>query len=294
MKVPFKMVTFLRDMLLIFGGYGFQKECSDVPFQKGFMDFFREPVSMFFLGGSSLFLTLIVEKKHLTTKSLNHTLVLQKTTSPNNDFALAETILINASYQQITWEILPVPQDGSVQGAQTWKLHLSDETKPWSPARKITTCRYTNCKTPKRSNPLDLFWQDFQARFLSIPKVDSPQIFFLHNSKGVAKKLETNQLPAGFSPTSLLVFTILANLMVPKAFPIRPVVPPSNLQVLARTIRLMRVNGGHRPWCRCSPRETSCLSSERCASKMMDPRQRPTRWEHTTSSWTSRNAAFRG
>lgn len=63
MKVPFKMVTFLRDMLLIFGGYGFQKECSDVPFQKGFMDFFREPVSMFFLGGSSLFLTLIVEKK---------------------------------------------------------------------------------------------------------------------------------------------------------------------------------------------------------------------------------------
>ena len=37
-------------------------------------------MSMVFSGGvfSSLFLILIVEKKHLTTKNLNHTLILKK------------------------------------------------------------------------------------------------------------------------------------------------------------------------------------------------------------------------
>ena len=117
------------------------------------------------------------------------------------------------------------------------------------------------------------------------PKVDSPQMcrFFFENSTGSPQR--TGFSPTScwfsptscwFSPTSCWFSTSRSHLMVQKAFPIRPVVPPSNLQALAATIRLMRMveprgNRGRRRWWR-SPR--SCFSS-RCAWPMIHPRHRP-------------------
>lgn len=259
------MVTFFGGDVVNFRGVWFWKRMFGCSFQRTFSG---NLCLWFFSGGvfSSLFLILIVEKKHLTTKNLNHTLILQEKHLPTTISLLQRLFWSTTLNQQITWEILPVPQDGSVWGTQTWKLHLSDETKPWSPAWKITTCRYTNCKKPNRSNPLYFCLAGLLGMISFHPQGwFTSDLFFWTLQKASQRNLK----PTNF----LLGFHHPHHLMVPKAFPIRPVVPLSNLQVPARTIRLMRVNGGHQPWCRCSPRETSCWSDpERCASKMMDPR----------------------
>ena len=129
------------------------------------VDFFREPVSMVFSGGvfSSLFLILIVEKKHLTTKNLNHTLILKKNISQQRvrscrnyfDQRLLINKLLERFFRCLRMAVFGGHKPGSCTFLTKQNLDLQHGKSQHVDTQIV--------KTPTAPTHLIFGWQDFQA-----------------------------------------------------------------------------------------------------------------------------------